>query len=111
MCILLLVVRLVQSDGLAMDSHLGPVLGDNFMLELKSTLVPMLTEYMKFWKRYVDDTICFVKLGSVQHIVSILNSFDLDIQFTNEMEKKCRLTILDVLLKRDGNNNGHYCLS
>ena len=50
----------------------------------------MLTEYMKFWKRYVDDTICFVKMGSVQHIVSILNSFDLDIQFTNEMEKKCR---------------------
>ena len=81
---------LVQSYGLAMGSPLGPVLGDTFMLELKSTLVPMLTEYMKFWKRYVDDTICFVKMGSVQHIVSILNSFDLDIQFTNETEKKCR---------------------
>ena len=62
MCILLLVVRLVQSDGLAMDSHLGPVLGDTFMLELKSTLVPMLTEYMKFWKRYADDNL-FCKTG------------------------------------------------
>ena len=59
---------------------------------------------MKFWKGYVGDTICFVKMGSVEYIVSILNSFDANIQFTYEMEKKCRLPFLDVLFTRNGNN-------
>ena len=39
------------------------------MVELENTLVPALTEYMKFWRKYVDDTICFVKMGSVEYIV------------------------------------------
>ena len=78
----------VQSDGVAMDSLLGPVLGNIFMLEFESALVPSLTDYMKFWEGYVDDTIFFVKVGSVEYIVSILNSLDANIQFTYEMEKK-----------------------
>ena len=44
----------------AMHSPLGPVLADILMVELENKLVPTLTDYMKFWKRYVDDTICFV---------------------------------------------------
>ena len=60
---------------------------DISMVELENTLVPTSTEYMKIWKRYVDDTICFVKTGSVEYIVSTLNSFDTNIQFTYEMEK------------------------
>ena len=43
-------------------------------------------------------------MGSVDYIVSILNSFDANIQFTYEMEKKCCLPFLDVLLTRNGNN-------
>ena len=74
------------------------------MVELENTLVPTLTDYMKLWKRYVDDTICFVKMGSVKYIVSILNSFDANIQFTYEMEKKSRLPFLDVLLTRKVNS-------
>ena len=64
------------------------------MVELENTSVPTLTDYMKFWKRYVNDTIWFVKMGSVECIVSILNSFDANIQFTYEMKKK--LPFLDV---------------
>ena len=66
------------------------------MVELENTSVPTLTDYMKFWKRYVDDNIWFVKMGSIEYIVSILNSFDANIQFTYEMEKKCHLPFLDV---------------
>ena len=94
----------VQSDGVAMGSPLGQMLADIFMVELENTLVPTLTDYIKFWKRYLDNTICFVKMGSVEYIVSVLNSFDANIQFTYEMEKKCRLPFLDVLLTRNGNN-------
>ena len=38
-------------------------------------------------------------MGSAEYIISILN-----FQCTYEMEKKCRLPFLDVLLGRDGNN-------
>ena len=89
---------------MAIGSPLGPVLADIFMVELENTLVPTLTDYMKFWKRYADDTICFVKMGSVEDIVLILNSFDANIQFTYEKEKKCRLPFLDVLLTRNVNS-------
>ena len=51
----------IQSDGVAMGSSLGPLLAHIFSVELENTLVSTLTEYMKFWKRYVGDTICFVK--------------------------------------------------
>ena len=39
-------------------------------------VVSTLTEYMKFWKRYVNDSTCFVKMESVEYKVSTLNSFD-----------------------------------
>ena len=46
-------------------------------------------------------------MGSVEYIISILNSF----QFTYAMEKKCCLSFLDVLLTRNGNNivTTDYC--
>ena len=94
----------VQSDGVAIGSPLGPVLADTFKVEFENTLVPTLTDYMKVWKIYVDVTICFVKMGSVKYIISTLNSFDANIQFTYEIEEKCRLPFFDVLLKRNVNN-------
>ena len=72
----------IQSDGVATDSSLGPVLAGTFMVGLENTLVPTLTEYINFCKRYVDDTISVVKMGFVKYIVSILNSFGANIQFT-----------------------------
>ena len=48
--------------SVAKGSSLGLVLADILMVYLENVLVPTLTEYMKFWKRYVDGTICFVKI-------------------------------------------------
>ena len=47
----------VQADVVAMGSPLGPVLVDIFMIKLENSLLPNLTKYISFWKRYVDDTI------------------------------------------------------
>lgn len=47
-------------DGVAMGSPLGPVLANIFMVELENEIVPKLENSVKFWKQYVDDTICFV---------------------------------------------------
>ena len=94
----------VRSDGVAMDSPLGPVLSDIFMIELETSILPELTYYIRFWKRYVNYTICFIKVGSVNYILSVLNSFDVNIEFTYELEHEGKLPFLDVLLCRKGKN-------
>ena len=90
----------IQNDGVAMGSSIGPVLSDIFMMELETSLLPELTDYMQFWKRYVDDTICFIKGGSVNYKLSLLNSFDANIKFTYELEHEGKLPFLDLLLCR-----------
>ena len=45
-----------------MGSPLGPVLADIFMVELENNIVPVLREYLSFWKRYVDDLMMFRKI-------------------------------------------------
>ena len=91
----------VQTDGVAMGSPLGPVFADIFMIELEKTLLPdNYIQYIKFWRKYVDDTICYVKIRSIKHILSLLTSFDENIQFTFESEKGN--IPLDVLLCRNG---------
>ena len=37
-----------------------------FMIQLESSLLPDLTKYITFSKQYVDDTVCFVKLGTTK---------------------------------------------
>ena len=92
----------VQNDGVAMGLPLGPVLSDIFTIELEISLLPELTDYIQFWKRYIDDTICFIKVGSVNYILSLLNSFDTNIKFTYELEHAGKLPFLHVLLCRKG---------
>ena len=94
----------MQVDGVAMGSPLGPVLVDIFMIELEKAILPELTECIKYWKRYVGDTISFVKLGTISYIITKLNSFDNNIQFTFEEEDKGTLPFLDVLSCKKGNS-------
>ena len=93
-----------HTDGVAMGSPLGPVLADVFMVELRNNFVPVSQENLSFWKRYVHDTICFIKIGTINYITTILNNFDSYITFTYEAEKDCKLTFLDVHLIKKENN-------
>ena len=85
-----------------MGSPLGPVLSDIFMIELETSFIPELTDYIEFWKRYIDDAICFIKFGSVNYILSVLNSFNMNVKFTFELGHGGKLPLLDVLLCRMG---------
>ena len=93
----------LQIDGLAMGSPLAPVLAGIFMVELERSLVPKLSNYIKFWKRFVDDTFIFANSEAVDHILTVLNSFDPNIQFTYETEENSELPFLDVMLCRKDN--------
>ena len=46
----------------------------------------------------MDDTITFVKIGTVDHIFSMLNNFHPNIQFTYETEYNFKLAFLDLML-------------
>ena len=64
-----------------------------------------MTKYITFWKRYVDDTICLVKIGTTEFIISVLKSFDKNIQFTFEEENDETIPFLDILISRKRNDN------
>ena len=51
-----------------MGSPLGPVLTGIFMVELKTQIIPTLENMVLNLKRFVDDTIGFVKVASVSKI-------------------------------------------
>ena len=56
------------------------------MAKLETRIVPTLGNMVLNWKRFVDDTIGYVKNGSIDIILSKLNSFHTNIQFTYEVE-------------------------
>ena len=75
-----------------MGSPLGQVLAATFMVELERNLIPVLKDHLSCWKRYVDDTFCFVRNGSVEHMLPVQNNFHSSIKFAYETEKCNRRT-------------------
>ena len=47
---------------------------------------------------YVDDTICFIKLTSINKVLETLDSYRTNIKFTIEIESENKILFLDVLL-------------
>ena len=87
-----------------MGSLLGPVMAGMFIVHLERFLDPLLTTELSFWKRYVDNTITFIKIGTADYILPMLNNFHPNIQFTYEKEYNFKLAFSDVMLCRDGEN-------
>ena len=93
-----------QIDGVAMGSPLGPVIAGIFMVELETTLCPLLKNHIILWRRYVDDILCIIKQGSRDTILTIINGFHPQIQFTYEEQTNNMIAFLDILLiNRFGN--------
>ena len=69
-----------------MGSHLGPMIANIFMVERQISLVPNLEDRLQKWRRFVDDTFAYVKVGSVEYVLSVLNSFHKNIKFTYKEE-------------------------
>ena len=51
------------------------------MIHLGRILLPELGAFVKSWKRYVDDTIIYIKRDFVTDIIKILNKFHEIIKF------------------------------
>ena len=83
-------------------SQLGPVLAGIFKVELEARIAPTLGNMVLIWKKFADDTVGYVKNGSID-VISKLNSFYLNLHFTDEVEEENKLLFLDVLLIRNRN--------
>ena len=71
------------------------------MVKLKTTLVPKLDGHVQKWRRFVDDTVMYVNIGSVEYVLSVIISFHKNIKFTYEEEHNNTLPLLDVSLIGD----------
>ena len=69
-----------------MGSPLGPTLANILMTELEDDIIrPLITsDKLKFYVRYVDDTLVLAKPEDIPLILDKLNSFHPQIQFTYE---------------------------
>ena len=88
---------------MAMESPLVPILTGIFMVELEIRIVPTLGNMFVKWKKFVADTLGYMKNISIDIILSKLNSFYPNIQFTYDVEEENKLPFLDALLIRNLN--------
>ena len=65
----------------------------------------MLSSYMTSWKRYVDDTIAYVKTYGIDQVLSIPDSFRRNISFTYDQEINRKISFLEILIFRNGFEN------
>ena len=82
-----------------MRSPLGPVFDGAFMVEVETSVRITLCRSLLKWERYVGDTFCYVKIGTVNDLLNKLNGFHQNIQFTHKLENN-KLSFLDVLRSR-----------
>ena len=67
-----------------MGASLGPVLANIIMTECEKLVLPKLLKKgkIKFYVRYVDDTLLLVEKSKVKEIQNAFNSFDKNLKFT-----------------------------
>ena len=67
-----------------MGSALGPVLANIILTEFEKTIVSNLIKSgtIKFYRRYVDDTLALIKPSDISTVLEKFNSFDKNLQFT-----------------------------
>ena len=73
-----------QCDGVSIGSSFDPELANIILTEFEKAVVTPLIEsgILKFYCRYVDDTLVLVKEGQIDNILKAFNSFHNNLRFT-----------------------------
>ena len=90
-----------------MGSPLSPTLANIIMIALEDGMMKDLFDngIIKFYVRYVDDTLLLAKSSDINLILNKLNSYHSDIQFTHEEfidNNDHEVHFLDIKLTSDG---------
>ena len=90
-----------QLEGASMGSPVSPIVANLFMEDFKRKALASLTTPIKFWGRYVDDTIVIIKRHFIDDFTAHINLLHPSIKLTMEMEENGKIPVLDVLIARD----------
>ena len=93
-----------QIHGTAMGSPVSVAVADLVMEDVESRALTTYPNPPRFWKRYVDDTYCALKIQERDVFHRHLNSIEKTVQFTVEKGSESRLPFLDVLITREPDN-------
>jgi hypothetical protein len=87
-----------------MGSSLGPVLANIILTEFENIIVSDLinTGVIKFYRRYVDDTLVLIRPSDIPHVLAKFNSFDKNIKFTIDDFSDSDVHFLDLKIADDG---------
>jgi hypothetical protein len=98
-----------QTDGVSMGSALGPVLANIILSEFEKLIVSDLTKsgVIRFYRRYVDDTLVLIKPSDIPAVLDKFNSFDKNLQFTVDTFPDNVIHFLDILISSD-NTDVYY---
>ena len=93
-----------QTDGVSMGASLGPVLANIIMTEMERCVVDELINNgkVKFYCRYVDDTLLLVKPEDIDEILHKFNSFHRNLEFTVDRFDDCIPHFLDLEMHPGG---------
>ena len=93
-----------QTDGVSMGASLGPVLANIIMTELEKAVVDDLVNAgtLKFYARYVDDTLLMVKPEDVDEVLQKFNAYHPNLEFTVDRFENCVPHFLDLEIHRSG---------
>ena len=93
-----------QTEGVSMGSSLGPILANIIMCELEDKVIRKLINngVIKFYTRFVDDTMLLVKPENVELVKQELEKFDRNLKFTYDCFEDEIPHFLDIELHEDG---------
>ena len=93
-----------QTDGVSMGGSLGPLLANIIMAELEAQVVrPLLADgTIKFYTRFVDDTLLLIKEEDIERIKQELERFDANLKFTYDKFENENPHFLDIEITSNG---------
>ena len=93
-----------QCDGVSMGLSLGSVLPNIILSEFENVIVKPLiqTSILKFYCRYVDDTLAMIKKDKIKHVLNLFNSVHKNLRFTVNTFDNRNIHFLDIRTLNNG---------
>ena len=90
-----------QIEGAAMGSPVSPIVTSLFVEDFEQKALSSFHTYLRFWRRYVDDTMVIIDKNLINEFTDHINNQHPVIKFTMEKECDLSLPMWDVLVTRD----------
>ena len=92
-----------QINGLPMGSPLSATLANIVMEEAETKIINELTYYIKFYYRYIDDTLICLPKNKINDIFDKFNNIHPNLVFTKENSINDSINFLDLNIKVENN--------